>query len=72
MDLFKKPSFRCRRKTGDPGEKPVEASLDWKPNARTAPGPGIEPGVSGAQHWGRTATPPASYMFKEKNELKEG
>ena len=26
-------SFRCRRKTGVPREKPVEASLDWKPSA---------------------------------------
>ncbi len=49
-----------RRKTREPGEKPAEASMDWKPNACTAPGPGIEPGLSGAQRWGRTATPPAS------------
>ncbi len=32
-----------------PGEKPAEASLDWKPNGHTAPGPGIEPGLSGPQ-----------------------
>ena len=37
LDLFWS-SFRCRRKTGVPGEKPAEASLDWKPNAHTAAG----------------------------------
>ncbi len=31
--------------------------MDWKPDASTAPGPGIEPGLSGAQRWGRTAMP---------------
>ncbi len=25
--------------------------MDWKSNARTAPEPGIEPGLSGAQQW---------------------
>ncbi len=58
--LFKKPSFRCRRKTGVPGEKPAEASLDWKPSGHTAPGPGIEPGLSGPQRGGSNATLPAS------------
>ena len=33
-----------------------------KPNARTAPGPGIEPGISGAQRRGRTAMPLASLL----------
>ena len=28
--------------------KPAEASMDWKPNAHTAPGLGIEPGPIGA------------------------
>ena len=32
-----------QEKIGEPGEKPVEASMDWKPNPRTAPGPGIKP-----------------------------
>ncbi len=43
-----------------PGEKSAEASMDWKPNARTAPGLGIEPGLSGARCHGRTGTPPPS------------
>ncbi len=34
-----------------PREKPAEASIDWKPVAHTVPGPGIEPGLTGAQHW---------------------
>ena len=38
----------------EPREKPVEASMDWKPNACTA---GVDPGLSGAQHRGRTTTP---------------
>ncbi len=42
------------------GEKPAEASLDWKPNGHTAPEPGIEPGVSGPQRGGSTVTLPAS------------
>ncbi len=42
------PSFRCSRKTGESGEKPAEASMDWKPNGHTAQGPGIKPGLSGA------------------------
>ena len=41
-----------------PGEKPAEASLDWKPNEHTAPGPGIEPGLSGPQCRGSAATVP--------------
>ncbi len=44
--------------------------MDWKPNARTAPGPGIEPGLSGAQRRGRTATPPTSpivVIFNKSN-----
>ncbi len=53
------PSFRCRRKTGEPVEKLAKASMDWKPNARTELGPGIEPPLSGAQCRGRTARPPA-------------
>ncbi len=42
-----------------PGEKPMEASLDWKPNVglHTAPGPGIKPWLrlSGPQCRGSTA-----------------
>ena len=30
-------------------EDPDKTCRDWKPNACTAPGPGIEPGLSGAQ-----------------------
>ncbi len=37
-DLFKRPSFTCRRKSGELGEKPAETSMDWKPNAHTALG----------------------------------
>ena len=49
----------------------MEASLDWKPNRHTAPGPGIEPGLGGPQCRGSTATLPASSMrqfsrFKQK------
>ncbi len=40
-------------------EKPVEASLDWKPNGHTAPGPRIEPGLSGSRCGGSTVTLPA-------------
>ena len=36
--------------------------MDWRPNARTGPGPGIEPGLRVAQCRGRTATPPAFLM----------
>ena len=43
-----------------PGEKPAEASLDWKSNGHTAPGLGIEPGLSGPQRRGSTATLPAN------------
>ena len=43
-------------------KKPAEASMDGKPNAHTVPGPGIEPGLSGVQCQGRTATPPASLL----------
>ncbi len=43
-----------------PGEKPAEASLDWKPNEHTALGPGIEPGLSGPQRGGSTVMLPAS------------
>ncbi len=64
MDLFKKPSFRCRRKTRVPGEKPVEASLDWKPNGHTAPGLGIKPGLSGPQRGGSTAALPTTCFPK--------
>ncbi len=60
---LKKSSFRCRRKTGVPGEKPAEASLDWKPNGHTTPGLGIEPGLSGPRRGGSTATLPASPDF---------
>ena len=35
-----------------PEETPAKASLDWKPNGHTAQGPGIESGLSGAQHGG--------------------
>ncbi len=43
-----------------PGEKPAKASLDWKTNGHTAPGPGMEPGLSGPQRGGSTVTLPAS------------
>ena len=52
LTKVKRSSFRCRRKTGVPREKPAEASLVWKPNGHT-PGPGIEPGLSGPQCEGR-------------------
>ena len=32
-DLSKKPSFRCRRENRRTRRKPMEARLDWKPNA---------------------------------------
>ena len=38
--------------------KPREASLDSKPNGHTALGPGFEPGLSGPQRRGSTATQP--------------
>ena len=37
--------------------------MEWKLNAYTALGPGIKPTLSGAQHWGTIATPPASPKF---------
>ena len=40
-----------------PGEEPTEASVDWKPNAHEAPGPGLEPGTSVVQGEGSTAAP---------------
>ena len=49
-----------------PEEKPAEASLDWKPNGHTAPGPRIERGLSGPQHRGSTITLPASPRFLNK------
>ncbi len=44
----------------------------WKPNACTAPEPGIEPWLSGLQCWGRNAMPPAlfyhlGFKFGSKN-----
>ena len=44
---------------GKPQKKKAEASMDWKPNACTMPGPGIEPRFSGGQQWRRTTTLPA-------------
>ena len=41
-----------------PGEKPAEASLDWKPIAHTALGPGIEPGT----HWCKGREEPLRYL----------
>ena len=41
--------------------KTCGASLDWKPNGHTMPGPGIEPGLSGPQRGGSAATLPASH-----------
>ena len=35
-----KPSFRCRRKTGGPGQTPMETSLDWKPKCMYSTGTG--------------------------------
>ena len=46
-DLFKKSSFRCRKEKPQYPEK--TASMDWKPNAQTAPGLWIEPGPIGAE-----------------------
>ena len=46
--------------------KPVEASLDWKSNGHTTPGPGIEPGLSGPQRGGSTAVRyllPQTFLF---------
>ena len=65
--LFKKTTFRCRIKIGEPREEHAEASMDWKPNVQTAAGPGIEPWLGGAQLRGRIAAPPASpkYNFKQ-------
>ncbi len=58
---FKNHSFRCRKKTREPSEKPaVVASMDWKPNSCTLPESGIKPLLSVAQRWGRTTMPPAS------------
>ncbi len=42
----------------------AEASMDLKPNACTWSGLGIEPGLSGTQHWGRTAAPPLLHKVK--------
>ena len=33
VDLSKKPNFKCRRENWRTRRKPMEASLDWKPNA---------------------------------------
>ena len=44
-------SFRCRKKTGVPGEKPVEASLDWKPSAHKCQDGGLNQGLIGAKRW---------------------
>ena len=49
MDLFKKPNFRCKRKTGEPREKHAEGTKTAKPNVCTEPGPRIKLGLSGAQ-----------------------
>ncbi len=35
------------QENGVPGEKPAEASLDWKLNGYTTLWPGVEPGLSG-------------------------
>ena len=32
IDLFKN-AFKMQEETSKPGEKPVEASMDWKPDA---------------------------------------
>ena len=47
-DLIKKSSFRCRTENRSARRKPTEASMDWKANAHTALGLGIEPGPIGA------------------------
>ncbi len=52
-----------------PGEKPAEASLDWKPNGHTVPGLGIEPRLSGPQRGGSTVTLPASPCFCTKQTM---
>ncbi len=53
------------QKTGVPGEKPVEASLDWKPNGHTASGLGITPWLNGPRCQGSTTTLPASPRCKQ-------
>ena len=58
-----KESFRCRRKTGVLEEKPAKASLDWKPNGQPAPGPGIEPGLTGSQRGGSSPFIRVVYEF---------
>ena len=63
--------FRCRQELGEPTENPAETSTDWKPNACTAPGLGIEPGLSGEQRQGRTARPPAQYQLSYRGMLTE-
>ena len=58
----KKPD-KCRMKTGVPGAKPAEASLDWNlTNQHTALGLGIEPGLGGPQRCESTAMLPSSLL----------
>ena len=52
------------------GENSAEASLDWKPNGHTAPGPGIEPGLSGPQRGGSNTTLPASPIITDLRHLQ--
>ncbi len=49
---------------GVPGGKPVEASLDRKPNGHTAPGTRIEPRLSGPWCPGSTAMLPAPQYWQ--------
>ncbi len=44
----------------------IEASLDWKPNGHTVPGPGIEPRFSGPQRPESPAMLPASPKERKK------
>ena len=59
-----KVTFECRRKAGTlPGEKPAEASMDWKPNAHKAASLGFEPATSLVQGEGTTTAPT---LFRSK------
>ena len=57
---LQKSGFRFRGKTRVPGKNPVEASSNQKPNGHAALVLGVEPRLSGPQHWGSTANLPAS------------
>ncbi len=58
--ILKKSSIT---KAGGKLEMEVLASLDWKPNGHTGPGPGIEPVLNGPQQRGSTATLPVPLKY---------